>query len=89
MFRTAAELAALRERSRRLLSVLPHPDDESYGPAGALAGERDLGDVHLALEEHRRAFEFYQEAVRLEPREDEQPDLMHKLERLRKELDDQ
>lgn len=37
MFRTAAELAALRDRPRRLLSVLPHPDDESYGPAGALA----------------------------------------------------
>lgn len=37
MIRTAAELAALRDRARRVLCVMPHPDDESYGPAGTLA----------------------------------------------------
>ena len=47
-----------------------------------------LGDVHMALDDRERAYEFYEEAVRLEPREDEQPELMDKLERLRKELGD-
>jgi tetratricopeptide (TPR) repeat protein len=45
-----------------------------------------LGDVHMALDERERAYEFYQEALRLEPREDEQPHLMDKLERLGREL---
>jgi len=30
------ELAAFRDRPKRLLAVFPHPDDESYGPAGTL-----------------------------------------------------
>ncbi len=45
-----------------------------------------LGDVHLALDERERAFEFYQEAVRLEPRDGEQPQLLEKLDRLQREL---
>ena len=48
-----------------------------------------LGDVHVALDERREAFEFYQEAVRLEHRADEQPDLLDKLDRLRRELNEQ
>jgi tetratricopeptide (TPR) repeat protein len=45
-----------------------------------------LGDVHLALGEKRRALEYYEEAVRLEPRPEEQPALHEKLGRLREEL---
>jgi tetratricopeptide (TPR) repeat protein len=45
-----------------------------------------LGDVHLLLDEKGRALEFYEEAVELEYRKDEQPDLFEKLERLRQEL---
>jgi tetratricopeptide (TPR) repeat protein len=45
-----------------------------------------LGDAHLALGEKQRALEYYEEAVRLEPRPEEQPDLHGKLERLRREL---
>jgi len=45
-----------------------------------------LGDVHLALGEKKRALENYEEALRLEPRGEEQPELQQKLERLRKEL---
>jgi tetratricopeptide (TPR) repeat protein len=48
-----------------------------------------LGDVYLALEERGRAYEFYQEAVRLEHRKDEQPNLLDKLEQLRRELSEQ
>jgi tetratricopeptide (TPR) repeat protein len=45
-----------------------------------------LGDVHLALGEKKRALEYYEEAVQLEPRPEEQPDLHEKLGRLREEL---
>lgn len=48
-----------------------------------------LGDVYMALDERRRAYEFYQEAVRLEHREDDQPKLLEKLEALRRELESQ
>lgn len=50
--RSAEGLAALRERARRLLVVLPHPDDESYGCAGTLArlgADPDAATVFLCL----------------------------------------
>ncbi|MFP8875125.1 MAG: tetratricopeptide repeat protein, partial [Myxococcota bacterium] len=46
-----------------------------------------LGDVHLMLEDKPRALEFYREAVSLEHRAGEQPDLLEKLEGLRQELE--
>ena len=46
-----------------------------------------LGDVHLALEDKARALEFYREAVSLEHRVGEQPNLLDKLEGLRQELE--
>jgi len=36
LIRNATDLTAFRQRSRRVLAVFPHPDDESYGPAGTL-----------------------------------------------------
>ncbi len=45
-------LTRLRERKRRLLVVLPHPDDESYGCAGLLARygkDEDTATVFLCL----------------------------------------
>ncbi len=45
-----------------------------------------LGDAHLALGQKRRALERYEEALRLDARHAEQPELERKLERLRQEL---
>jgi tetratricopeptide (TPR) repeat protein len=45
-----------------------------------------LGDTYLLLDEKQRALEKFEEAVRLEPRFGEQPDLLRKLESLRREL---
>jgi tetratricopeptide (TPR) repeat protein len=45
-----------------------------------------LGDTYLLLEEKRRALEKFEEALRLAPRENEQPNLHEKLESLRLEL---
>ena len=46
-----------------------------------------LGDTYLLLDEKQRALEKFEEAIRLEPREDEQPDLLEKFETLRRELE--
>jgi tetratricopeptide (TPR) repeat protein len=45
-----------------------------------------LGDTYLLLDDKKRALEKFEEAVRLEPREGEQPHLSEKLESLRREL---
>jgi len=45
-----------------------------------------LGDVHLALGQKKVALDHYEEALRLEPRSAEQPELQRKLEQLRREL---
>ena len=45
-----------------------------------------LGDVYRVLDEKRRAYEYYQQAVDMNHREDEQPDLLDKLDNLRREL---
>lgn len=45
-----------------------------------------LGDVYLLLDDKKRALERYREALELDPREAEQPDLRRKLESLEREL---
>jgi LmbE family N-acetylglucosaminyl deacetylase len=52
LLRQVEELEALRDRPRRLLAVFPHPDDEAYGCAGALArhgADPDAATVLLCL----------------------------------------
>jgi tetratricopeptide (TPR) repeat protein len=46
-----------------------------------------LGDAYLLLDQKHRALRNYQEAVDLTPREGEQPDLLEKLEALRREIE--
>jgi len=43
------QFEALRARPRRLLVVLPHPDDESYGLAGTLCRAADDPDAAVVL----------------------------------------
>jgi tetratricopeptide (TPR) repeat protein len=45
-----------------------------------------LGDTYLLLDDKQRALDKFEEALRLEPRFGEQPDLLQKLESLRREL---
>lgn len=45
-----------------------------------------LGDVHLLRGEKERALDYYEEAARQEIRESEQPNLVEKIDRLRREL---
>jgi len=47
--RHAEELRGLRSRPRRLLAVCAHPDDEAYGPAGALARAGFADDAAAVL----------------------------------------
>jgi tetratricopeptide (TPR) repeat protein len=46
-----------------------------------------LGDVYLLLDQQELALGEYEEAMRLDPRWQEQPMLRHKLEQLRRELE--
>jgi len=46
-----------------------------------------LGDAYLLRSDKERALQFYREAIRLEPREAEQPELRRKYETLRRELE--
>jgi tetratricopeptide (TPR) repeat protein len=46
-----------------------------------------LADAYRLLPDKKRAMELYREAIRMEPREQEQPDLRRKYDELRRELE--
>jgi len=46
-----------------------------------------LGDVYRLLDQKERALQYYLEAVEMDHREEEQPDLLQKLDQLRRELE--
>jgi tetratricopeptide (TPR) repeat protein len=46
-----------------------------------------LGDVYRLLDQKERALQYYREAVEMDHREDEQPELLEKLDELRRELE--
>jgi tetratricopeptide (TPR) repeat protein len=71
---------ALLEQAREKLSLAA----ELTG--GDPVVSEHLGDVHMLMDQKERALKFYEEALSLEPRTEEQPQLMDKLEELRREL---
>jgi Flp pilus assembly protein TadD len=74
------EALALLERARKhLLQAV-----ELTG--GDPVVSEHLGDVHLLRGEKARALDYYEEAVKLEMRESEQPNLLEKIESLRRDL---
>jgi tetratricopeptide (TPR) repeat protein len=77
------ELAEGRELLERSLLEL-HKAAEMTGGDPVIS--EHLGDVYLLLEDKRRALENYEEALTLDPRENEQPELLGKVESLRREL---
>jgi len=74
------EALALLERARKQLLQAA----ELTG--GDPVVSEHLGDVHLLRGERERALDYYEQAVELDMREEEQPELMRKLERLRHDL---
>ncbi len=72
---------ALLERAREQLSLAARLT------GGDSVVSEHLGDVHLLFDQKERALEFYEEALGLDPREDEQPDLFDKVDDLRRKLD--
>ena len=74
------EALALLERARKQL--LQAADLTGGDPVVS----EHLGDVHLLRGEKARALDYYEEAVGLELREAEQPNLKSKLEQLRRDL---
>jgi tetratricopeptide (TPR) repeat protein len=77
------ELAQGRELLERSLLEL-HKAAEMTGGDPVIS--EHLGDVYLLLEDKPRALENYEEALTLDPREHEQPELLGKAESLRREL---
>ena len=76
--------------SARRRSTWTRPSSTSNAPIELTGGDpvvsEHLGDTYLLLDQKRRALDRFEEAIRLEPRESEQPDLMHKFEILEREL---
>jgi tetratricopeptide (TPR) repeat protein len=73
-----------KEYIERALKAL-HRAEELTG--GDPVVSEHLGDAYLLLDEKEQALENYEQAVELDPREGEQPDLMKKLEGLRREFE--
>jgi len=83
LFETGREKEAKDYVDRSLKAL--HRAEELTG--GDPVVSEHLGDAYLLLDERKRALENYEEALELVPREGEQPDLMRKLEGLRREFE--
>jgi len=77
-------------RRDEALRVLQQAQDQLMQAAELTGGDavvsEHLGDVLLLRGDKKGALDYYEEAVGLEVREEEQPDLFEKLERLRRDL---
>ncbi len=72
-----------RKYLKRALAELERADELTGGDPVV---SEHLGDAYLLLDDKVRALEKFEEALRLDPRQGEQPDLHDKLEALRREL---
>jgi tetratricopeptide (TPR) repeat protein len=75
-----------REAQQHLDVALEHLGRADKLTGGDPVVSEHLGDAYLLLDQKRRALDHFEEAIRLEPREDEQPDLLNKFENLKREL---
>jgi tetratricopeptide (TPR) repeat protein len=80
------EQGRLRDAQKHLDEALEHLERADKLTGGDPVVSEHLGDTYLLLDQKRRALERFEEAIRLEPREGEQPNLIHKFENLKREL---
>jgi tetratricopeptide (TPR) repeat protein len=76
-------LPAARKYIDQALEALERADDLTGGDPVV---SEHIGDTWLLLDEKQRALDRFEDALRMEPRFGEQPDLLEKLENLRREL---
>ncbi len=85
-----AEMHFREDRKDEALALLERARKQLLQAAEMTGGDpvvsEHLGDVHLLRGEKTRALDYYEEAVGLEMRESEQPNLMEKIEQLRRDL---
>ncbi len=74
------------EAQKHLDAALTHLERADKLTGGDPVVSEHLGDTYLLLDRKRHALDRFEEAIRLEPRAGEQPDLMHKFEILKREL---
>ncbi len=81
-----------QSRSEHEIEVLERARKQLVMAAELTGGDpvvsEHLGDVYFSLDQKDRAIEYYREAVEMEHRPKEQPMLLEKLERLRRELEE-
>jgi len=74
------------EAQKHLDAALTHLERADQLTGGDPVVSEHLGDTYLLLDQKRHALDRFEEAIRLEPREGEQPELRHKFEILKREL---
>jgi tetratricopeptide (TPR) repeat protein len=75
-----------RDAQKHLDAALEYLERADRLTGGDPVVSEHLGDTYLLLDQKREALDHFEEAIRLEPRESEQPNLMHKFENLKREL---
>jgi tetratricopeptide (TPR) repeat protein len=85
-----AEDLLMASRREEALKLLERAEQQLLEAAALTGGDpvvsEHLGDVLLLKGDRRGALDYYEQAVGLEMREDEQPDLLEKLRLLRRDL---
>jgi tetratricopeptide (TPR) repeat protein len=74
------------EAQKHLDEALVHLERADQLTGGDPVVSEHIGDTYLLMDQKRRALDRFEEAIRLEPRQGEQPELRHKFEILKREL---